>query len=419
MKLNGDLLFGVATASTQIEGGDKNNTWYEWTKNHDKTKDKTDSLLANSHWENYKKHIDLMKELHIQTYRMSLEWSRIEPSEGHFDQEAMDRYIDEIKYLISKGILPLVTLHHFSNPLWFEKNGGFKNKKYAIKCFSRYTRHVVSHLKEYVHDYCTINEPNVYTMQCFMFGEWLNEEKNFFTAMKVLRVLAKCHIEAYKIIHEIDRHAKVGIALNITDFVPERNYNIFDKIGAWFFDRGFNLSIANAMGYGKLIFPLGLSMKKGEYFDYLGINYYTTHTVKGFKNGVPKNRKYNDLGWAITPDHFRKVVIRFHNIFKKDVYITENGTCDKLDAFRPQYIYDHLLAISDLYFVKRYYYWTFMDNFEWKEGQEPCFGLVEYNYKDKTYTPRPSAYLYKEIIDTYEINEEMMKRYKIKEKTLW
>lgn len=419
MKLRKDLLLGVATASTQIEGGDTNNTWYAWTKNHDKTVDNSDSLLANSHYENYKEHIDLMHELHIETYRMSIEWSRIEPSEGVFSVEAINHYIDEIKYLLEKGILPIVTLHHFSNPIWFEEKGGFKKKKYAVNCFKRYTRYVVEHLSPYIHDWVTINEPNVYSVNTFLFGEWLNEEKSFFTTMKVLRNLARCHIEAYKIIHEINSKANVGIALNITDFIPKRRNNLIDKIGTWIHYRGFNLSIAYAMGYGKLIFPLGFTFKKGEYFDYLGINYYTTRTIKGMTNGYPENKTYNDLGWAITPDNCRKVVLKFYNIFKKDVYITENGTCDKKDAFRCQYIRDHLLAISDLDFVKRYYHWTFMDNFEWKEGQSACFGLVEYNYENQTYKPRPSAYFYKEIIDKREIDEDMMNRYNIKEHKLW
>lgn len=420
MKLRDDLLLGVATASTQIEGGDKNNTWYDWTKNGDKTKDGTNPFLANSHWENYKEHIDLMEELHLQIYRMSIEWSRIEPNEGEFDESAINHYRDEISYLLEKGIKPLVTLHHFSNPIWFEKKGGFKKKKYAIECFKRYTRYVVSHLSDLVNEWCTINEPNVYVINSFMFGQWLNEERSFHTSMKVLRALGKCHVEAYKIIHEIQPDARVGIALNITYFIPMRPKKLVDRFGCWFNDRGFNLAICYAMAYDKLIFPLGWSPKKGNYFDYLGINYYTTNAVKKMTTYFPEGGTYNDMGWIITPENFRKVLLRFHNLFKdKDIYITENGTPDRRDAFRPQYIRDHLYALADLDFVKRYYYWTFMDNFEWKEGQGPCFGLVEYHYEDKTYTPRPSAYLYKEIIDKHEITEDMMKRYNIKDTKLW
>ena len=156
-KLKPELLLGVATASTQIEGGDTNNMWYHWSKNHDKTKDGSDTLLANSHWENYKEHIDLMAELHLKIYRLSIEWSRIEPQEGVFSKEGIEHYIDEIKYLKSKGIEPLVTLHHFSNPIWFDDKGGFKKKKYSIERFKKYTEYVAKNLKGLVTDFCTIN----------------------------------------------------------------------------------------------------------------------------------------------------------------------------------------------------------------------------------------------------------------------
>lgn len=414
-KLKPELLLGVATASTQIEGGDTNNMWYHWSKNHDKTKDGSDTLLANSHWENYKEHIDLMADLHLKIYRLSIEWSRIEPQEGVFSKEGIEHYIDEIKYLKSKGIEPLVTLHHFSNPIWFDDKGGFKKKKYSIERFKKYTEYVVTNLKGLVTDFCTINEPNVYTICTFYSGQWLQEEKSFINSMKILRNLSYCHIEAYKIIHAIIPDAKVGIALNITRFVPANPKSLIDRCSTKFYDQCFNLAIAYAMGYGKLTFPLGLTPKKGEYFDYLGINYYTTHQCKGTLELHVDEGEHNDLGWVIDPRGFRTVLERFHKLFKKEIYITENGTCDKKDAFRPQYIHDHLKAISDLDYVKRYYHWTFMDNFEWKEGYTACFGLVEYHYDSKTYTPRPSAYLYKEIIDSNGCDEDMMKRYNLKE----
>lgn len=409
-KLNKNLKLGVATASTQVEGGDKNNTWYRWCLK-GKIKDGSSCYLANSHWKNYKEHINLMKELNIECYRMSIEWARIEPKENEFDNNALRHYINEIKYLKEKGIEVLVTLHHFSNPIWFEDKGGFKKKKYAVERFKKYTEFVVNGLKDLVVDWCTINEPNVYATNCFTMGEWVNEEKNIFTTFKILRNMSYCHIEAYKIIHKIIKKANVGIALNITGFIPKNPKSIYDKLCAKFVNRAFNTSLVYSMGYGKLIFPLGLSFKKGDFFDYMGINYYSYNLVHGFKVEPINTEKHNDLGWGIYPEGFEETLKKYHELTNKNIYVTENGTCDENDSFRPKFIYDHLKVVSKYSFIKKYFHWTFMDNFEWKEGQSACFGLVKYNYKDETYEPRPSAYFYKEIITNKEISQEMIDKY--------
>ena len=406
-----DFLFGVATASTQREGQDKGNMWYEWTKDGNKTKDGSTSLRANNHWEDYRKHIELMEKMGFEVYRMSIEWSRIEPQEGAFSDEAIEHYIDEIKLLKEKNIEPLVTLHHFSNPIWFEKLGGFKRKD-AYLYFSRYTDFVTRKLKGLVRDFCTINEPNIYAIGCFLYGEWLNEEKSFSTCMKVLRNMTRCHIEAYKIIHNIIADAKVGIALNMNNFIPKRKNNIFDKMRTNFFDRCFNKMMAYSMGWGKYILPLGVKIKSGDYFDYFGINYYTSNLVSKDGLSVDSSWPQNDLGWGITPFGFDKIINKVHKMFPdKEIYITENGTCDKDDKFRAKYLYDHLEVLSKYDYVKRYYHWTFMDNFEWKEGESACFGLVKFNYDDFSYQVRPSGEFYSEIIKKHYMDKEMLNKY--------
>lgn len=406
-----DILFGVATASTQIEGGDTNNTWYNWTKDKNKTKDGSTSLRANNHYVDYKKHIDLMKELGFEIYRLSIEWSRIEPKNGEFSEEAMNHYVDEIKYLLEKGIKPLVTLHHFSNPIWFEEVGGFKRNDSHV-FFTRYVTYVIENLKDLVSDYCTINEPNIYAINCFLFGEWLNEEKNFFNCMKVLRNMTKCHIESYKLIHSLVKDAKVGIALNLNNFIAQRENNIFDKIGRKYYDHCFNDLMIKAMGYGKYELPLGIKKKSGEYFDYFGINYYSSNTVKGFSIGKDDSWPRNDLDWGITPFGFDTIINKVHKMFPdKEIFITENGTCDRDDKFRAKYLFDHLKVLNNYGFIKRYYHWTFMDNFEWKEGESARFGLVKYNYEDHSYEVRNSGLFYKEIIEKRYVDDEMYGKY--------
>ena len=356
-KLRDDFLLGVATASAQVEGECYNNAWYEWTKNGDKTRDGTNSEHCNLHWRNYQANIKLLKDMHMEIYRMSLEWARVEPAKGVFDEAVMNRYIDEIRLLQSYGIRPLITLHHFSNPIWFEKMGGFLHKD-AVKIFEEYVRYVVRKLRNVTHEYCTINEPNIYAISSYLTGEWLAQQKSMSKTRKVSKNLCKCHISAYKIIHEMDKEAVVGFAASVGCFYPKNSKNIFQKLEAKMFYRFFNNSYIEAMGFGKFFFPVGfLGHKKGRYYDYIGLNYYTRNEVKGFKYGPGEQFEHNNLGWSIYPEGIKELSAYYHKMFNADIWITENGTCDRDDAFRSKYIYNHLKMVSDLPYVKRYYHW--------------------------------------------------------------
>ena len=406
------MLLGVATASTQIEGGIDNNNWYDWSKNGDKTKDFTSCIKACRHYENYVEDTKLMKSMGIETYRLSLEWSRIEPEEGKFDEEAVNHYKDEINLLIQNGIVPLVTLHHFSNPIWFEKQGGFLNAK-SPETFNRYVEYVAKEFKGLMHEYCTINEPNVYAVNCYMFGEWINEEKSLGKTLKCLKNFCKAHILAYKTIKEIDPKAKVGFALHIQNFKPKSKHNPFYRFETWVFDRCFNTCAMTAMKTGKYILPLGfIGRKKGDYADFIGINYYQTIIVAHFAYKPDPSKPVNDLGWALEPDGIRTVCEKYHKKYGDcPIYITENGTADRKDDFRSQYIYDHLDRIKDLDYVERYYYWTFMDNWEWKEGMTARFGLISYDIDTEEKVIRDSGHFYTSIIQNKGVTQEAIDQY--------
>ncbi|HOV13799.1 MAG TPA: family 1 glycosylhydrolase, partial [Spirochaetota bacterium] len=135
-----DFLLGTATAGLQIEGGDTNNSWYRWCEQK-KIKDNSHCIVSNDHWNRVDEDINLMKDLKCEIYRLSIEWSRIEPKRGEFDRNAMEHYRDEIKKLRLANITPLVTLHHFSNPIWFEDIGAFLDDE-SVNLFERYTDYV-------------------------------------------------------------------------------------------------------------------------------------------------------------------------------------------------------------------------------------------------------------------------------------
>ena len=155
---------GVATAATQIEGGPARTNWHRWAEEPGRIKDGSTPARACDHWNRVAEDVELLRALNVQHYRMGLEWARIEPSPGKFDSTAIDHYRDELGRLIDAGIKPLVTLHHFNNPVWFEDAGGFLNPE-GTKAFQQYTQRVISALGDLVDEWITINEPNIYATQ--------------------------------------------------------------------------------------------------------------------------------------------------------------------------------------------------------------------------------------------------------------
>jgi beta-glucosidase len=413
-RLPENLMLGCATAATQIEGGDTNNSWYEWSTLAGKIKDGSSTLRANQHWERYGTDIDLMANMGIGYYRLGIEWSRIEPTQNHFDEAAVEHYRSEIKQLLAHNIRPLITLHHFSNPLWFEKSGAFETPT-SIQIFRRFVIYVVEHLKDLCTDYVTINEPNVYATLSYIYGDWPPGKKSLISALKVMRNLTFCHLNAYRDIHQIygTLPVNVGFANHLRVFSPLRNQPL-DRFGAKLLAYLFQGALTQSMATGKLAFPLGLTAPfgKGRFYDYIGINYYTRSAVRGFKELVMPGHPQNDLGWEIYPEGLTTLCQKQYQKYKAPIWITENGTCMQDDRRRIQFIYDHLRQIADnALTVERFYHWTFMDNFEWLEGEHAPFGLVHCDFNTQERTIRPSGQFYSELIRTRQVSSEMIERY--------
>lgn len=416
-KLKPDFLMGCATAATQIEGGDQNNSWYDWSVKR-LIKDGSSCVRADDHYRLYREDAELMQSMGLEVYRMGLEFSRIEPQRGVFDEEAIEHYKDELRRLQEKGIRVLVTLHHFTNPLWFEEMGAFESKE-SVRIFTEYTEYVVRQFGDLCYEYVTINEPNVYAVNGFTFGEWPPAKKSVSATFRVMKNMAKAHIAAYELIHRIrggqgyTGKTMVGFANHYRVFVPYRRNHILDKAVAGIFDRAFQGAVTDAMAWGKFSFPFGLfSRKKGDYCDYFGINYYTRSAMRGFENTYLPGNPVNDLGWELYPEGIKLLSERFYKRYNKPIWITENGTCDHADAFRAQYLYDHLKALSQTNApVERYYHWTLMDNFEWLEGESARFGLVKVDYETQKRTMRRSGEFFSEIIRNKGVTAEMCETY--------
>ena len=302
--------------------------------------------------------------------------------------------------------------------MWFENKGAFANKN-NLFCFIRFVETMVTAFGPRVTEYITINEPNAYATNGYMFGLWPPGVKSLRRTLRVMSVLAEAHIVAYGLIHAL--HQKMGItdtkvsyANHVRVFAPQNPKNPLNRLSAKLMERLFQGSLSRAMGLGRFAWPirnLG-GAPRGRYCDFIAVNYYTRSTVTGFTDGVRKNAPVNDLGWEIYPRGILECAWKLYVMHPLPIYITENGTCDNRDTFRCRYLYDHLKALckSDLP-VERYYHWCFTDNFEWLEGESARFGLVHVDYHTQKRTVKHSGMFFSKIIAAHGVTEALYREY--------
>ena len=404
---------GVATAATQIEGGPARTNWHRWAEQPGRIKDGSSPSRACDHWNRVDTDVALLKDLNVQHYRLGLEWARVEPRPGEFDNAAIEHYRDELGKLRDAGITPLVTLHHFNNPVWFEDAGGFLERE-ATGVFQRYVQHMVGALGDLCNEWITINEPNIYATHAYYFGLWPPGHKSLKTLTRVYQQLAAVHIDAYKLIHELQPDARVGVAQHLRVFRPRIAWHPGHWASAQMMEWLFQRMITKAMCKGRFRAPLVQppGVHPGVYYDFHGINYYSRSTVSRLDDGVGADVPINDLGWEIYPQGLIEVATWLHESHPGPLYVTENGTANSDDGFRSRFIHEHLAQIAQSELpIERYYHWSFMDNWEWLEGESARFGLIRVDYETQERTMRESGRFFAEIAANRGVTEEMYQRY--------
>ncbi len=397
-----DFLWGAATSSHQVEGNNTNNDWWQWEQ---RIPLEMRSGLACDEWNRFEEDFKLAQTLGLTAYRFSLEWSRIEPSPGQFDNSALDHYRDMVLSLRSKGIEPIVTLNHFTIPLWLAGQGGWLSDK-SPEFFAQYVHKATEALGNDVHYWITLNEPAVYTYKSYIVGQWPPGEKSAIKAFKIAQNLAKAHVLAYGKIKEVYtqkgwKKPMVGIAQQVLIFEPSSDRSLWDRISAGLRDWMINH-----------LFVQALTRRKTGTLDFIGLNYYMRQYVRnrGFLSANifgeehvlenPSVRK-NSLGWEIFPQGLHALIKAFSK-YKLPILISENGICTNDDAQRSEFIVEHLtavaLAIKEGVPVIGYLYWSLLDNYEWADGFAPRFGLIEVDYKTQGRKVRDSAKKFEGII---------------------
>jgi beta-glucosidase len=390
------FLFGTATSATQVEGHCDNTDWWMFGRA-GRVKNGDSPAIACDQWHRWAEDLMLEKELGMNAARLSIEWARVEPRPGIIDHEALDHYRAVLGGHADAGIRTMVTLHHFSLPLWLSEKGGLLAEDLAER-MAKYAHTVVVALGDVTKDWITINEPNVLAAHAHLLGEWPPAEKSVTAAWVAHRNLLAAHHAMYRAVHEARPDASVGLAHHLRVMLPSRTVSLTDRIGTGLLRRVFNDWFANAVC-------------KEKTQDFFGMNYYSRDHVR-FDRGRPHEMflhretlpgaEVSDLGWEIHPEGLYEVLREWwYRSGRIPMYVTENGLADARDNKRPSFLVRHLArvarAIADGIDVRGYFHWSLLDNFEWAEGYTPRFGLVAVDYATQRRTIRPSGHLYARI----------------------
>lgn len=427
------FLWGTASAAHQCEGGNFNNQWYRWEQQGHILSGEQCGAACNW-WSDAEQDFALAEQMENGVLRLSIEWSRIEPEAGLWDTSALDRYREMLTDLRRRRIKPAVTLHHFTEPLWFAERGGFAHEG-NIRYFARYVACVVEKLHDLCDFWITINEPNVYATEGYLRGVFPPGEQNILRTFTVLRNLLQAHVAAFYIIRRQQPEAQIGYCLHYRLFDPSNPLSPLDQGVARLQEELFNWSLLRAAETGHFPFPTSLLLPAiagaAGARDYHGVNYYTREMVR-FDPTLPTElfgRRFvkagairNDTGLdeefgEIYPEGLYRVLKTIHGRTRgnKPLYITENGFCNAADDLRPAAILGHLAmlhrAIREGVPVRGYFYWSLVDNFEWNNGWHLRFGLIEVDPITRKRLPRRSASLFGEICRANAITEEIVDRY--------
>ena len=421
------FLWGTATSAHQVEGGNTNNDWWAFEQRAGAIWHGDRCGDGCGWWQDAEGDLDLMARMGQNSHRLSVEWSRIEPDAGTFDQAAIGRYRELLVGMRDRGIEPMVTLHHFTTPLWMAQQGGWSNRN-VIERFRRFVAYTVDALGDLVRLWCTINEPAVYATEAYLVGIHAPGHTNPREALVVLKHMLAAHAVAYEALHRAQPEASVGLVKNIRLFDPANPRKLADHLVARFVDYAFNEMTLLSMESGRPAFPINLSRHRinlADSLDFIGLNYYTRDLValdlkrpsEMFLRRFPTpGAEISDIGregtyGEVYPEGMYRSLSRVAR-FGKPIYITEVGLPDADDDQRPRFLLTHLAqvhrAIADGMPVCGFYHWSLLDNFEWSEGWDMRFGLVSFDQRTGERRIRRSGELYTTICQQNAITQGMI-----------
>lgn len=398
------FLWGASLSSYQCEGNNTNTDWFSW----EKEKGLTACGRACDHYSLFEQDFTLASQLNLNALRLSVEWARIAPQINVFADDEIVHYVRVADALLSRKIKPTVTLHHFTNPLWFIQKGGWLRAE-NIDFFIAYLIRVVESLKDRVDTWFILNEPFVYIYNGFIEGIWPPGIQSLKQAKIALDNMLCAYCIGVKEIKRIYSGSSLSPRVSLT-----KNMRLFSGCPAS--HRGLN---ALSAGIRSKIFNFAVieRLHRKKALDFLGIQYYSREYSKwqGFLGTecacTDHPERKNMLGWNVYPKGLYDILMRCKQ-FGLPVIITENGTADREPAQYEDFLLTHLQSLAEAQRdgvpIEGYFWWSLLDNFEWDKGFGPRFGLLEVDYVNMSRTVKPFAHTYAKICkeNAVEIPEE-------------
>jgi beta-glucosidase len=434
-----DFLWGVSTAAYQMEGafqedGKSSSIWDTFSQKHGHIRDGTTGDIACDFYHTYASDLDIVKSFNMNVFRFSTAWSRVLPEgTGRVNQKGIDFYHRVIDKCLENNLQPWLTLYHWDIPQVLQDKGGWMNRD-VIEWFSEYTYLMTKSYGDKVKDWIVLNEPTAFTVVGYGVGVHAPGIRGINHLLPTIHHAAICQAEGARIVRSNVSNANIGSTFSCSHVMPLRNLEK-DHIAVERWDALLNrLFIEPSLGMGYPISSLPFlrnidkHIKDGDMeklafdFDFIGIQNYTREVVKNiwfipYMHGLEINpskrgaKEISELGWEVYPESLYETLKRFsaYKVVKK-IYVTENGYAlqdkvidnkvhdiQRINYFK-SYLAQMLKAKNDGVNVGGYLCWTLLDNFEWREGYKPRYGLVYVDFKTQQRIIKDSGYWFKEFL---------------------
>lgn len=375
------FLWGASTAAHQIEGMNVNSDF--WTFEHSGLLPERFREMSGDACDSYhrwREDMDLLAELGFTDYRFSIEWARIEPAPGEFSNAEIAHYRRMVEGAIERGLRPMLTLHHFTVPRWFDEQGGWESED-AVEIFGRFVEAAAPIFTSNVDHICTINEPNMVARfaavrKAVLAGnDWEESGTDKYDEAATV-ALINAHRRAVEVVRRLAPHVKIGWSVAIA------NHHAVD---------GGEAKAAEIAYTSRDVFVLAAD---GD--DWIGVQAYTRVFVgPDGQLPVPEGAQKTLTGWEYYPPALGESIRSVARLVPRTpIIVTENGIAESDDAVRVAYTSGALAGMRDALAsgidIRGYYHWSALDNYEWGSFV-PTFGLIAVDRKTFVRTPKPSA----------------------------